>query len=774
MAKGKEMEAILKIVGNLDPSLEKAVSGASKAIGGMGKGLAVAGGAMVAGLAAATTAVVAFGTEAVKAASSYEQAFANASTLMEGTPEQLQKISDDIIKVSNETGIAAEELTNSVYSALSAGIDQADAVEFVGKASKLAAAGFTDVDTAMSAVAKTMNAYGMDASHTDEIQKILIQTQNKGITTVGELGNSLAQVTPTAAAFGVSFDQVGASLATMTAQGTPTAQATTQLNSLIAELGKTGTVASKNLAAAAEGTEYAGMSFSEMQEHGATLDTILGMIQKSADESGLSMVDMFSSIEAGKAALSIFNGEGATFAENLASMSTEEDVVGEAYDKVTNTLEHQMEVLKNLGQNFMISVGQKILPYIKEIAEIAIPLIEQGLDQLLPVIDSVMSAVGPVLENIKNALGPVISEGIQTAGNMITELVPMVTSSISGIGAGVQGIVPFIQDVASFVGEALQQIMPMLLELGVSIMPIIISVAQSVFSVIQSLMPVLLDIASAILPPIIQIITGLSPVIQNVLSALTPVIAAIGRLVQALLPPLMSIINALIPIFNVVVSIVGTLLVNAFKMLEPVINTISSLIEGFGGIVERVFGAISGAVLTPINAIISVINGIIDAVNSLSIDIPEWVPVFGGQKFSLNLSKIPTFAKGGFTDGISIAGEAGQEAIISFDSAYRDANLEYWMKAGQMLGALNRDGSVNSDTALAGKLLTLDDFSLSELASESNTTFVYDFSGMQFNPTINAEGNVDNDVMDRLQEVENDFFEWLEAWVRRKEEAQYA
>lgn len=92
----------------------------------------------------------------------------------------------------------------------------------------------------------------------------------------------------------------------MTAQGTPTAQATTQLNSLIAELGKNGTVAAKNLEKAAEGSKYAGMSFNEMMDAGATLDEVLGMMQASADASGVSMVDMFSSIEAGKAAMSIF------------------------------------------------------------------------------------------------------------------------------------------------------------------------------------------------------------------------------------------------------------------------------------------------------------------------------------------------------------------------------------------------------------------------------------------------------------------------------------
>lgn len=771
MAKGKEMEAILKIVGNLDPSLQKAISGATKAISGIGKGMAVAGTAVVAGMAAATTAAVAFGAEAVKAASSYEQAFANASTLMSGTPEELQKISDDIIKVSNETGIAAEELSNSVYSALSAGIDQADAVEFVGKASKLAAAGFTDVDTAMSAVAKTMNAYGMDASHTDEIQKILIQTQNKGITTVGELGASLAQVTPTAAAFGVSFDQVGASLATMTAQGTPTAQATTQLNSLIAELGKNGTVAAKNLAEAAEGTEYAGMSFSQMQESGATLDTILGMIQKSADESGVSMVDMFSSIEAGKAALSIFNGEGATFAENLEAMSTQEDVVGEAYDKVTGSLEHQIKTLKNLGQNFMINVGQKILPYVKEIAEKALPLIEQGMDQMLPVIDSVMATVGPMLGSIADTFIPLLMSGIQSAGGVLQGIVPMVMSVVDQIGQGIQNIAPFVQEVGTWLMGALSQIMPMLMNLGNTIMPVLVTIGQSVFSVIQSIVPVLLDIASAILPPVMSLISSLAPVIQNVFGAMTPVLQAVGKLIQVLLPPLVSIINALLPILNLVINIVGIQIVAAFNTLRPVIEAITSVIQAFGDTVSSIFGAIGGIIKGAINGVISFVNGAITRVNSISITLPDFA---GGGTLGFNIPTIPELAKGGFTEGISIAGEAGREAVISFDSAYRDANLRYWLEAGKLLGALNNDGSVNSDSALAGRLLTLDDFSLSELASSGASTYVYDFSGMQFNPTINAEGRVDNDVMDRLREVENDFFEWLEAWVRRKEEMQYA
>lgn len=771
MAKGKEMEAVLKIVGNLDPSVQNAVNGATKAISGIGKGMAVAGGVVAAGMVAATAATVAFGTEAVKAAASYEQAFANASTLMQGTPEELQKVSDEIIAVSNETGLAAEDVSNAVYSALSAGIDQADAVAFVGDSAKLAAAGFTDVDTAMSAVAKTMNAYGMDASHTDEIQKVLIQTQNKGITTVGELGASLAQVTPTAAAFGVSFDQVGASLATMTAQGTPTAQATTQLNSLIAELGKNGTIAANNLEKAAEGTEWAGMSFAEMQANGATLNDVLGMMSTAANESGLSMVDMFSSIEAGKAALSIFNGEGATFLENLDAMTTDEDVVGQAYEQVTDTLEHQIEVLKNLGQNFMINVGKKILPYVKDIAEKALPLIEQGMDQILPIVDSIMATVGPALGSIADTFIPMIMTGIQNASGLMEGMMPTVLSTIDGIGGAIQGATPFIQEVLTWVFDAVNQLLPILMELGASVMPVIMSVGQAIFGVIQSIAPVLLEVAQAVLPVVSQVLTALAPIITNLMSAITPIISLIGNLISALLPPIISYINMLMPIIQTVANLITSALCASLQFLTPIIESQIKTIQALGSIVSEVFGSMAGIVKGAINGVIGLVNKAISAINTISIDLPEWA---GGGHLGFSIPLIPMLAKGGFTDGISIAGEAGTEAVISFDRAYRSANLDYWMKAGQMLGALDSDGSVNSDSALAGKLLSFDDFSLSELASGGNT-YVYDFSGMQYNPTINVEGNADKeDWMSGLEESKYEFSDWLEEWLRRKKEAAYA
>ena len=100
-------------------------------------------------------------------------------------------------------------------------------------------------------------------------------------------------------------------------------------------------------------------------------------------------------------------------------------------------------------------------------------------------------------------------------------------------------------------------------------------------------------------------------------------------------------------------------------------NGIKSGIDGMISFFSAGFNALVGIVKAPINAIISIINGAIDGINSIGFDIPDWVPIIGGKKFSVNIPKLPTFATGGFTDGVSIAGEAGTEAIISFDSRYR-------------------------------------------------------------------------------------------------------
>lgn len=285
-----------------------------------------------------------------------------ASTLYQGVAVNQEKLVQGLSAIAVQTGESLENLGQSVYDALSAGVkpteDMSDVLSVVQKSAKLASAGFTDVSTALSATLKVVNAYGMGIEEVDRVQGILMQTQNSGITTVNELGAALAQVVPTAASFGLKFEDVGASLAEMTKQGTKTAGATTSLNAIISELGKNGTNASKNLKAAAESAGLSSTSFSELIEDGKSLGEILDIMNTYAEQSGLSMVDMFSSIEAGKGALQLSGKNLDDYKSILDGMGRSAGLVSEAFDKTVDP----SKKLESAWQTLFVTIGSKFKP----------------------------------------------------------------------------------------------------------------------------------------------------------------------------------------------------------------------------------------------------------------------------------------------------------------------------------------------------------------------------------------------------------------------------
>ena len=117
-------------------------------------------------------------------------------------------------------------------------------------------------------------------------------------------------------------------------------------------------------------------------------------------------------------------------------------------------------------------------------------------------------------------------------------------------------------------------------------------------------------------------------------------------------------------------------------------------------------------------------------------------------------SDIPFYASGGFTQGLSIAGEAGTEAIISFDKAHRNENLSYWAKAGQMLGV---------DDSLLNLLE-------SGIPSSQNMIFNITFSPQI---TINSTECIEFDLMEKLREEEENLMDMLEDMIERRGGDQY-
>ena len=140
---------------------------------------------------------------------------------------------NQIMSITQEIPIKAPDVAKALYGIVSAGHDGADGMKVLEVSAKSAIGGMTDTATAADAITTLLNAYKMGADEAEKVSDQLFTTAKLGKTTFGELGQSIAQVAPIAAAYGVEMDQVLAAVATLTKSGTPTAQAMTQIRASI-------------------------------------------------------------------------------------------------------------------------------------------------------------------------------------------------------------------------------------------------------------------------------------------------------------------------------------------------------------------------------------------------------------------------------------------------------------------------------------------------------------------------------------------------------------
>lgn len=320
--------------------------------------------AQLAGTIGAITAVAAaVYAGPVKSAQDYETAMAKVGTIADTQAVPLEKMSGQIMALSNQTGIAATAIADDVYNAISAGQSTADAVNFVTNSTKLAKAGFAESSQTLDVLTTILNAYGKSADEVGAVSDMLIQIQNKGKVTVAELSSVMGKIIPTANANGVALEQLGAGYAIMTSKGIPAAETTTYMNSMLNELGKSGTTADKLL------REKTGSSFKELMASGKSLGDVLGIMQQAAEESGKSLSDVFGSAEAGKAAVSLLSGGVDGFNESVRGMIDSVGATDAAFAQMENTTEAKMAKAKNSISNLGIVLGQNLLPIVGQLAD---------------------------------------------------------------------------------------------------------------------------------------------------------------------------------------------------------------------------------------------------------------------------------------------------------------------------------------------------------------------------------------------------------------------
>lgn len=299
----------------------------------------------------------------VQAAQKYETALAKVNTIADTQKVPLEDISKAVMKLSNDTGVAANDLAEDVYNAISAGQKTGDAVDFVSASTKLAKAGFAETSQTLDVLTTILNAYGKSADEVGHVSDVLIQIQNKGKVSVGELSSVMGKIIPTANASNVALEQLGATYAIMTAGGIPAAETTTYANSMLKELSKSGSTADKIL------RKVAGGGFSDLMANGSSLAEVLNILQTEAQKSGKTISDMFGSGEAGTAAMKILEAGVDGFNASVEGMINSKDATDKAFAIMSDTTENKMAKAKNSINNLQIVLGQNLLPIIGNVAD---------------------------------------------------------------------------------------------------------------------------------------------------------------------------------------------------------------------------------------------------------------------------------------------------------------------------------------------------------------------------------------------------------------------
>ena len=374
-----------------------------------------------------------------KMASDFGDSMAKVNTIADTTKVPLETLSDQIIKLSNQTGIAATDIAEDVYNAISAGQDTADAVNFVEQSTKLAKAGFAESSQTLDILTTTLNAYGLEAEKVSEVSDVLVQVQNKGKTTVAELSANMGKIIPTAKQANVELDQLGAGYAILTANGIATAEATTYMNGMLNELSKTGSITDKTL------REETGKGFAELSKEGYSVADALEIVNRSAQDSGLGLNDMFGSSEAAKAAL-VLLGDGADdFNDMVVEMNNSVGATDAAFQKMqtpSEELKKSLNELKNVG----IELGQQLLPIVTRLAEFISGLAEKfiGLDESTQKTILIVGGIVAVLAPLLIIIGKVI-----TAVGVIGTAISTVSGAIAVMTTGVAAATPAIGTLAA-------------------------------------------------------------------------------------------------------------------------------------------------------------------------------------------------------------------------------------------------------------------------------------------------------------------------------------
>ncbi len=329
--------------------------------------------------------------------------------------------------LSVEFGESTQTLSKGLYDILSASIPPAEALGVLEVSARAAAAGITDTGVAADAITTILNSYGFSADQAGMVSDKLFAIVKEGKTTFAELAPSIGKVAATASMAGLSFDDLGACIATMTRAGIRTEEVMTAINGvLIAFLKPT------DEAIAAAGKFGLELNTTTLQTEGLT-----GVMEKLTDATAEQLAEIFPNIR-GLKGMAAALGDAEGYARSYALMLESAGLTQEAFAKQSDTLNFKLDQLKSMFNVIRVTIGEALIPAVEDITEKvmgAIIKVKEWTEANKPLTETLVKW-GAGVSGVTLVLGPLM---MMLPGLVIA--LPKIAAAIKGISLAIAGAV---------------------------------------------------------------------------------------------------------------------------------------------------------------------------------------------------------------------------------------------------------------------------------------------------------------------------------------------
>nr|DAG05319.1 MAG TPA: tail tape measure protein [Siphoviridae sp. cthEJ2] len=558
-------------------------------------------------------------TSSVDIGSSFETALAKVSTIADTSKVSVGDLNKQILDTSGSMGVAAADIAEAAYQAISAGQDTANAVAFAGQASKLAAAGFTSSSSAVDILTTALNAYGLSADQAIHVSDVLLTTQNLGKTSVDELSSSMGKVIPLAAAYGVTVENLSSGLAVMTANGIATAEATTYTKSMLNELGDAGSTVGKIL------QKQTGKSFAQLNAEGKSLGDVLQILYQNVGGSSTAFAGLWSSVEAGTGALSLASGGAEHFNDVLSQMQNSAGATETAYETMTDTFQHKVETMQTAAQNFGITLYDSLESSLSDATQWGTDCLTQlttALSEGGP--EAMLQAAGQILSDLAAGIAEQLPGLMQTGVDIITQLTQSLTDAMPAmldtagevLGTLAQGIIDNLPELIVCAARIISELVNYLGDHADDIMDKGVQFVESIITGITAALPQLITSAAGLIAKwAAALIAHLPDILKCGAAMLTTLVDGIIRSIENLAEAALACIAKLVGVWDGNMDEFGHIGEN---IVQGIINGIAGmwgkLTSWVSGLIANLVGTASNAATTGIasgaaSAVASAYNG---------------------------------------------------------------------------------------------------------------------------------------------------------------------